>query len=426
MRRRGNEPVSHFRKLPPQFPTVTDRVPFCYVIPMATEDRSADRTTLPELARLFAWLGLTSFGGPAAHIAMLREEVVVRRAWLADARFLDLLGVVNLLPGPNSTELAMHVGKERRGLPGLVVAGVAFIVPAMLLTGALAWVYVRYAALPSCGAVMAGLAPVIAAIVAHAFASLAPTAAPTHTLRALGLVSLALVACRVHELAVLVIAGLLHVAFAPRSRGHAAAIVAAASTASTRSAHASTAATTLAGGVAAGAAVATPSGLFLVFAKIGSVLYGSGYVLLAFLRAELVERLRWIDERQLLDAVAAGQVTPGPVFTTATFVGYVVGGPAGALAATVGIFLPAFVFVGVSGPIVRRLRATPHASAFLDGVNVASLAMMAHVLGALAGAALATPMHGLLFAGALAALVTRRAGATPLLALGAVCGLLAR
>jgi chromate transporter len=178
--------------------------------------------------------------------------------------------------------------------------------------------------------------------------------------------------------------------------------------------------------VAGASAKATSTGLFLVFAKIGAVLYGSGYVLLAFLRAELVERLAWIDERQLLDAVAAGQVTPGPVFTTATFVGYLVRGPVGALAATAGIFAPAFLFVASSGPLVRRLRATPRASAFLDGVNVASLAMMAHVLGALAAAALGSPLHGLLFVGALAALVTRRAGPTTLLAIGGAASFAAR
>jgi chromate transporter len=386
------------------------------------------RTPLADLALLFARLGLTSFGGPAAHIAMLREEVVTRRGWLTDARFLDLLGVVNLLPGPNSTELAMHVGKERRGFAGLVVAGVAFIVPAMLLTGALAWVYVRYATLPSFGAALRGLAPIVAAIVAHALVSLAPSAASTSALRLLGLGSLALVACRVHELAVLVIAGLAHVVLTRPPAGAKGASVASvagiariAAATATPPANAATIAVSgvVTGVTAASAAHATPSGLFLVFAKIGSVLYGSGYVLLAFLRAELVERLHWLDERQLLDAVAAGQVTPGPVFTTATFVGYLVAGPTGALAATIGIFSPAFVFVAISGPLVRRLRATPHASAFLDGVNVASLAMMAHVLGALAAAALGAPLQALLFVGALAALLTKRSGATPLLVLGA-------
>jgi chromate transporter len=398
----------------------------------ADHRHEAAHTSLTELARLFGRLGLTSFGGPAAHIAMLRDEVVTRRGWLTDARFLDLLGVVNLLPGPNSTELAMHVGKERRGLPGLVVAGVAFIVPAMLLTGALAWVYVRTREVPACDAVLAGLMPVVAAIVAHALLSLAPSAAATLRLRAIGLASLALVACKVHELGVLLLAGLAHAFVVHRPAGGVPMTLALTSaTAATTTARASAAPDALAAPVVAGAAAAaaagakaSSTGLFLVFAKIGAVLYGSGYVLLAFLRAELVERLAWIDERQLLDAVAAGQVTPGPVFTTATFVGYLVRGPAGALAATVGIFAPAFFFVAISGPLVRRLRATPRASAFLDGVNVASLAMMAHVLGALAGAAIGTPIHALLFVGALAALVTRHAGPTSLLGLGAAIGAL--
>jgi chromate transporter len=397
-----------------------------------------NRTSLGALVRLFAWLGLTSFGGPAAHIAMLRDEVVTRRGWLTDARFLDLLGVVNLLPGPNSTELAMHVGKERRGLAGLVVAGVAFIVPAMLLTGALAWVYVRTRELPACDAVLAGLMPIVAAIVAHALVSLAPAAAPTFALRTLGVGSLALVACKVHELAVLVVAGLAHafvlhrpaggasLALAIASGGSATTIASARAAAAAGSLAAPVAGPVAAAATAAAGAKASSTGLFLVFAKIGAVLYGSGYVLLAFLRAELVERLAWIDERQLLDAVAAGQVTPGPVFTTATFVGYLVRGPAGALAATVGIFAPAFLFVAVSGPLVRRLRATPRASAFLDGVNVASLAMMAHVLAALAKAAIGAPLHALLFVGALAALIARRAGPTTLLAIGGAASFAAR
>ncbi|HVY38166.1 MAG TPA: chromate efflux transporter [Polyangia bacterium] len=334
----------------------------------------AGRTTLAELAALFSRLGATAFGGPAAHIAMMRDEVVRRRRWMTDERFLDLLGATNLIPGPNSTELAIHIGWDRRRWAGLVVAGVCFIVPAMLMTGALGWAYVRYGKLPQARWLLWGVKPVIVAVVAQALWKLAPTAARTWPLRVLGVVAAVAAALGANELAILVGAGaLLAVARAWPLRDGA----------------------TLRQlmpvlPVAAGALPAgvSPSGLFWVFLKIGSVLFGSGYVLLAFLRADLVERLHWLTEAQLIDAVAVGQVTPGPVFTTATFIGYVLSGPCGALAATAGIFLPAFVFVAASGPLVPRLRASKVAGAFLDGVNVASLALMAVVTAQLGRAAI--------------------------------------
>lgn len=328
---------------------------------------SDERTTLRELALLFLRLGATAFGGPAAHIAMMEDEVVRRRKWLSEERFLDLLGATNLIPGPNSTEMAIHIGWERRRWAGLLVAGVAFIVPAMLITGALGYVYARYGTVPTARCLLYGIKPVILAVVAQALWGLAPKAARTTGLRALALVAAALVALGAHELAVLLGSGLAVVLFtssgdAQQGGGGAYQFLPLAPVA--------------VGGVAS--AVTLPS-LFWVFLKTGSVLFGSGYVLLAFLRADLVERLHWLTEAQLIDAIAVGQVTPGPVFTTATFVGYVLAGPSGALVATAGIFLPAFVFVALSGPLVPRLRSSPRAGAFLDGVNVASLALMAVV-----------------------------------------------
>jgi len=318
---------------------------------------------LLELARLFLKLGATGFGGPAAHIAMMEDEVVRRRRWLEREEFLDLLGATNLIPGPNSTEMAIHVGHKRAGWPGLVVAGACFILPAVTITWALAWAYVSYGRLPEAAGLLYGIKPVIIAVVVQALWGLGRSAVKTRGLLVVGLLGAGLTLGGVHELAVLFGAGAA-VAIARRLsslRGLAAALVPMPSL----------------GLAAVGAAQSFQlSTLFLVFLKVGAVLFGSGYVLLAFLRSELVVRLGWLTEAQLLDAVAVGQVTPGPVFTTATFVGYVLGGHAGAVAATTGIFLPAFFFVAVSGPLVPRLRRSAAAGAFLDGVNVASLALM--------------------------------------------------
>ncbi|CAM3115097.1 chromate efflux transporter [Corallococcus sp. ZKHCc1 1396] len=334
------------------------------------------RTSLRELALLFFRLGATAFGGPAAHIAMMRDEVVQRRRWLSEERFLDLLGATNLIPGPNSTEMAIHIGWERRRWAGLLVAGLAFIVPAMVLTGVFGWAYVAFGTVPAARWLLYGVKPVILGIVVQALWGLAPRAARTPWLRGLGVLAAGLSALGVNELAVLFGAGLVTLLAARRGTGRT----------PDDTLRQSLPLLPVAATVTA-QAVTLPS-LFWVFFKTGSVLFGSGYVLLAFLRADLVQRLGWLTEAQLIDAIAVGQVTPGPVFTTATFIGYVLAGPWGALVATAGIFLPAFIFVALSGPLVPRLRASPGAAAFLDGVNVASLALMAVVTAQLGRAAL--------------------------------------
>ena len=375
------------------------------------------RTPLGELALLFLKLGATAFGGPAAHVALMEDEVVRRRAWLTREQFLDYVGATNLIPGPNSTELAIHIGHARAGWPGLLVAGVAFIVPATLLVGLAAWVYVTYGALPAVSGVLYGIKPVVIAVVVQALWGLGRTAVRSSGLAVLGLLSAMAVTSGVHELVVLAGAAVAS-PLAQRMSGS--------SRATARVVVAASGATLSTSVVAAGVATA-PTGfglwpLFLVFAKIGSVLFGSGYVLLAFLRSDLVERLGWLTEAQLLDAVAVGQVTPGPVFTTATFVGYLLGGPAAAAVATAGIFLPAFVFVALSGPLVPRLRRSRVAGAALDGVNVASLALMAVVSWELARAALVDVVTVLVALGSAVALMRYRVNSTWLIALGAVVG----
>jgi chromate transporter len=366
---------------------------------------------LREVAGLFLKLGIIGFGGPAAHIAMMEDEVVRRRGWITREQFLDYVGATNLIPGPNSTELALHIGRARAGWKGLIVAGVCFIGPAMVIVLSLAWAYVRYGALPSTGAVLYGVKPMVIAVVLQALAGLARTALTSRTLVLLAAACVAALLAGLHELVVLAVAG----------------VAAAAPHLSRRALGRAQSAVLLkapwpAGALLAAGTIASPASLFLTFVKIGSVLFGSGYVLLAFLRTDLVERLRWITERQLLDAVIAGQVTPGPVLTTATFVGYLVHGPSGALAATIGIFLPAFVFVAVSAPLIPRLRASRAAGAGLDGVNVASLAMMAVVTGQLAGSALVDWPTLALGAVGLVLLLAYRLNSASLVLLGAVAG----
>lgn len=383
-------------------------------MPPAVRQAGAARSTAGEIAALFLRLGTTAFGGPAAHVAMMEDEVVRRRGWLSREAFLDYVGATNLIPGPNSTELAIHIGHARAGWPGLLIAGTCFIGPAMLITGLAAWAYVTYGTLPAAAGVLYGVKPVVIAVVAQALWGLGRTAVKSAWLAAVGTLSAGAVLAGAHELAVLAAAAAACAVARLGARPGALVVAGAASM---------TPVGTAASGI--GAAAAAPFGLwplFLLFAKIGAVLFGSGYVLLAFLRADLVERLGWLTEAQLLDAIAVGQVTPGPVFTTATFIGYLLGGVAGAGVATVGIFLPAFVFVAVSGPLVPRIRRSPVAGAALDGVNVASLALMAVVSWQLGRAALVDPLTVALAAAAALALLRYRVNSAWLVAAGAAAG----
>jgi chromate transporter len=357
---------------------------------------------LSEVFWLFLRLGATAFGGPAAHIALMEDEVVRRRAWLDRDAFLDLVAATHLIPGPNSTELAIHLGYRRAGWRGLLVAGAAFILPAVAIVWALAWSYVRYGRLPAVLYLLAGLKPVVLAIVVHACWGFARSALKTPRLLAIAVASAVALLLGVHELLVLAAAGVAALRFRRTPPALAIAVIPVAG--------------------AAASSTATPSALFWIFAKVGSVLVGSGYVLLAFLRAELVVRRSWLTENQLLDAISVGQLTPGPVFTSATFVGYLVGGHAGALAATAGIFLPAFVFVALSGPLVPRLRRSAAAGDLLDGLVAASVALMAVVAVLLAPDAVPDALAGAIAASSLFLLVRFRVHAGWLMLGGAVLG----
>jgi len=303
-----------------------------------------------------------------------------------------LLGATNLIPGPNSTEMAIHIGARRAGFLGLLVAGSCFILPAMCIVMACAWAYVRFGQLPQVEGILYGVKPVIIAVVLQALWGLGRAAIKSSSL---GLITAAAVIGSwfgVNELLILLLAGIVTIGAAKAGRS--------------------------------GVTLAVPlPALFLIFLKIGSVLYGSGYVLLAFLRSDFVERLGWLTQAQLLDAVAVGQVTPGPVFTTATFIGYLLGGPVAALVATAGIFLPAFFFVAISGPLVPRIRHSPAAGAFLDGVNAASLALMIVVTWQLARSAIIDPVTIILALAAGFALIRFKLNSAWLVAIGAVIGL---
>ncbi len=336
---------------------------------LASEAVRPPQGTVSEVALLALRLGFTAFGGPAAHIAMLRDEVVNRRKWVTDAHFLDLLGATNLIPGPNSTEMVIHIGQVRAGWRGMIAAGVCFIMPAALIVLACAWAYVQFGTLPAAEWLLYGIKPVIIAIVLQALWGLAKTAVKGPFLAAVGIAVLALYLVGLNELALLFGGGIL--VMLVRNAG--------------RLTRPGRAGAFLPLGVALPLAVAQAAPvslaqLFWSFLKIGAVLYGSGYVLLAFLRNEFVIRLGWLTDQQLLDAIAIGQFTPGPVFTTATFVGYVVGGLPGAALATIGIFLPSFVFVAAVNPLIPMLRRSPWMGGFLDGVNVAALGLMAAVV----------------------------------------------
>jgi chromate transporter len=329
---------------------------------------------MKELALAFLKLGFTAFGGPVAHIAMMENEFVRRRKWLTREEFLDLLGASSLIPGPSSSEMAIFIGQKRAGWRGLLIAGLCFILPAALIVEAIAWFYVRYQSLPAVGKILYGVKPVIIAIILQAIWSLGRSALKTKLLAVLGAAVVILAATGTNIVLLILGSGLFYASLSTWSRFRIPNAMLTLTSGVSLSSPQVVAPATLVNVVPV-----TLSRIFLFFLKIGSIQFGSGYVLLAFLRTDLVERYRWLSEGQLLDAIAVGQFTPGPVFTTATFIGYLLNGPLGAVLATVGIFLPAFLLVAVSGKYVRCLRKSKFTASFLDGVNVASLALMTEV-----------------------------------------------
>ncbi len=390
--------------------------PMSETLPPATPPHA-----LREVAGLMFRLGWTAFGGPAAHIAMLRQQVVTRRKWVTEQQYLDMIGAANLVPGPTSTQTVMHSSYARAGWPGLFVGGMLFIIPAATLVLAFAWLYVRYGATAGGVWLLYGIKPVIIAVVVQALWGLGRTAVKNVVLGAVGVaifmgyvlgVNVILLIFGAALLVMLIENGRRLRTSRPTLRGVAplpgvkiAALFA----------------------VAAGAAAPySPLRLFLTFLKIGSVLYGSGYVLLAFLRNDFVDRLGWLTNQQLLDAVAVGQFTPGPVFTTATFIGYIVGGFWGAMLATIGIFLPAFVFVALSVPLMPHLRRSPWTAAALDGVNVAAVGLMAAVAWELGRAAVIDWFTALLAVIAAALLIRFRVNSVWLVLGGGVAGIVYR
>lgn len=377
------------------------------------------RAPLAELAIVFLRLGATAFGGPAAHIAMLRDETVDRRKWLTDREFLDIIAATNLIPGPNSTEIAIHLGYKRCGPAGLLVAGTCFILPASLIVAAIAWSYVRYGNTPQATWLMYGVGPVIIAIVLQAVVKLGRTTITGVLPSLLGALVVVLSLTGVNELALLIGSGLAVMVITLGQRRELGAMLVPLVIASTALRAATIAATVASVPI-------TLTRLTLFFLKVGSILFGSGYVLLAFLRADLTERWGWLTEQQLIDAITVGQLTPGPVFTTATFIGYLIGGWAGAVLATVAIFTPGFVFVAVTQSIIPRLRASKVTSSLLDGVVVASLGLMVAVTWQLGLAAIVDVPTSVLAIATAAILLTWKPNSTWLILGGALAGWLLR
>lgn len=393
---------------------------------------------LKDLAALFLKLGFTGFGGPAAHIAMMHDEVVKRRQWFTDQEFLDLVGATNLIPGPNSTEMAIHIGMRRAGWLGLIVGGVCFVAPAMLIVLALAWAYVQYGSAPQATWLLYGVKPVVIAIIGQALYTLGrkAIATPLAAVVAVGVVVLYLAG--MNEIALLFIGGLvvmLGANYRRLARGMGAMFLSPMPPL-LRSKIPRILAEGDKGGIwdggipilasAVALGISVPYSLpllFLTFLKIGSVMYGSGYVLFAFLRADFVARYGWLTDQQLIDAIAIGQVTPGPLFTSATFIGYMLDGVPGALLATLGMFLPAFAFVAISSPWIPRMRQSAWVGGLLDGVNVAALGLMAAVTIELSRASFPDALTIIVGLASLALLVRFRLNSTWLIAAGAVIGL---
>lgn len=368
---------------------------------------------LLEVTAIFLRIGATAFGGPAAHIAIMRHELVERRQWLDDQHFLDLLGATNLIPGPNSSEMTMHIGYLRAGLTGLIVGGTAFVLPAMLIVLVLAWAYVEYGSTPAAEWLLYGIKPVIIPLIVMALWSLGQKAVKNKLTALIGLAALILEFANVNFVIVLLGGGLV--------------VMVASNAARLRTlARSQTLLILPLIGVGLPAAAASEFSLwrmFLIFTKIGALMYGSGYVLFAFLQADLVEHNGWITQQQLIDAIAVGQMTPGPLSTSATFIGYLLAGVPGGILATVAFYIPAFVVVAISNPLIPRIRNSRWASGFLDGVNVAALGLMAAVTWELARAAF--PDVYALLIGALAAVLVFRTSINSvwLVLIGAALGL---
>lgn len=360
------------------------------------ESRSEKKKVLIEIALVFLRLGIFAFGGPAAHIAMMEDEVVKKRNWLTKEKFVDMLGFTNLIPGPNSTEMAIHIGFVRGGRWGLFIAGLCFILPAMLIVLVFAVLYQQYGSIPSVGSVLDGIKPVIIAVVAQALFRLAPTIIKKADAAVIAVVVLVASLLGVKEIPLLLAAGTIMLLLRLAQQHNKSKLL-----------------------------VVDPLSvgmLFWVFLKIGAVLYGSGYVLLAFLRTEFLERFTVLTNQQLLDAVAVGQFTPGPVFTTATFIGYVIHGFPGAILATIGIFLPSFLLVFLLHPIIDKMRASRVISHILDGVNAASIALMAAVAGQLGYAALTSIPTVIIFLISLFLLIYYKMNSTWLILGGGIIG----
>ena len=381
--------------------------------PPGVEPRTSLADAVREVAPPFLRLGTTAFGGPAAHIAMMEEEFVRRRGWLEHQEFLDMLGAASLIPGPSSTEVAIHIGHRRAGWLGLAIGGTCFILPAMLIVLMCAWGYVHYGSLPQTQGMMYGAKPVIIAVILQALWNLARTAIKGAFLAIIAIAAVAGTLAGGNILAILLGAGILAMLREQlKERGAAGAFAVSPKV--------------IAASVAAAAVVpVTLPHLFLLFLKFGSVVFGSGYVLLAFLQADLVGRLHWLTQSQLLDAILIGQITPGPVFTTATFIGYLVGGVSGAIVATVGIFLPGFLFVAASRPLMPRLRRSRTAAVFLDGVNAGAVALMLAVTIQLSRAAIVDVPTGAIAALSALILIRFKVNSAWLIFGGAAIGLAA-
>lgn len=324
-----------------------------------------DRANLTSIAKLFLKLGIIGFGGPAAHIAMMQHEVVVKRKWLTEQHFLDLIGATNLIPGPNSTEMAIHIGYDKGGWKGLIVAGLCFILPAVLITGVFAYLYKKYGQIPSVQPFIYGIKPAIIAIILGAVFPLAKKSLKSTQLIILGALVLVGSLLNINEIFLMFGAGLIALFLASLKNKR------------NKSLTTFLPITLLQVGQTT-VLSATNANLFWIFLKIGAILYGSGYVLFAFLDTELVST-GLLSRQQLIDAIAVGQLTPGPVFSSVTFIGYQINGASGAIISTIAIFLPSFVFVALIKPVVKRMRNSVLFSAFLDAVNVASVAIIAAV-----------------------------------------------